>query len=91
MTHLLSQQQRWAVVLLDSASNVVAHLTTDNDDFGPIATLDRDRVFLLAGQDDDGAIYSEVPVWRIRAATADRPQPRHRTTPAMLHFQGGTA
>lgn len=86
-----SQPQSWAVVLLDADNNVVAHLTTDHSNFVPVVALGRDRVFLLAGQDNDGAIYAEVPVWRVGSAAVGRFLPTRRTTPAMLHFQGGNA
>ncbi|WP_288338497.1 hypothetical protein [uncultured Sphingomonas sp.] len=79
----MSTQHNRVVVLMTEDGKILAHLQTDRDEFAPVATFGRDRIFALErtgelGSDADGvsisgAVYVEVTPWRISLKTLDNP------------------
>jgi hypothetical protein len=85
------------VTLVTAEGAALVHFGTDRDTFSPLATYDRDRVFVLASTAGDSVVYVEVLPWRISGRTIDAPKERkrRRKTATIIKFparrNGGAA
>lgn len=78
------------VSLITRDGAFLVHFETDRDEFSPIATHERDRVFILASTTGDSVVYVELEPWRISGKTIDTPKPRKRwrKTATIIRFPG---
>ena len=84
-----------SVQLVTLNGSLLTAFLTDRDQFPPVTTWDRDRIFIIASVAGNSAVYVEIDPWRISGATIDKPRPKQtrKRTATVLPFpsKGGPA